>query len=164
MNPKTAKILKKSLFLLPTGILFGMAIILWIQGIDPFYWQIGILIGVGLTIYYMILNINDYNSIDEISMDDYLESNHTYKTSYDEQIWGRFKILIEQQFTNYKVYNNQPNEIIVKVEYSILKMTRNQTDLFLTIERKSFDFMPDRGHNYLLLKKIIKIINQHDSV
>lgn len=154
------KAIKKFFFHLPIGIILGMICCLFFVGTSPFYWQIGLLIGVIITTYFILVNVNDYNSIDDISSEDYLESNHLYKFQYDLQVWNEFNALIEKQFTKYKVYKNNPEEIIVKVENSIVKMKHHNDELILSVERSSFLFIPDRASNYQMLRRIVSALEK----
>lgn len=156
----TKKAIIKFFLHLPFGILLGMLCCLFFVGTSPFYWQLGLLIGVVITTYFILVNVNDYNSFDAISSEDYLESHHQYKFNYDPDIWDEFNALIEKQFTSYKVYRNRADEIVVKVENSIVKMEHRNDELILSVERGSFDFIPDRASNYQMLNRIVHALKK----
>lgn len=155
---KTKKSIKKFIFILPFGILLGLIILLTLVKPFTIYWPFGILIGLIITTYSILVNINDYNAIDNLPLRDFLESKHQYTFKYDPYIWSEFDSLIEKQFTDYKVYKNTPEEIVVKVENSTIRMKQNNDELLLTVERNAFDFIPDRGRNYRMLMRIIKAL------
>lgn len=159
----TKKTIIKFFLYLPFGIMLGMLGILFLEGTSPFYWQIGLLIGVVITTYFIIINVNEYNSFDDISSEDYLESRHVYKFRYDPVIWDEFNTLLEKQFTNHKIYKNRPSEVVVKVENSIVKMKHHNDELMLSVERNSFDFIPDRANNYQMLRRIVSALKESNN-
>lgn len=133
---------------------------LFLVGISPFYWHLGVLIGVVITTYFILVNVNDYNAIDDIAIEDFLESNHRHIFQYSPEVWDEFNALIEKQFTRYKVYDYRSDEITVKVENSIVKMKHDKDELILSVERSSFDFIPDRAYNYQMLKRIVSALEK----
>ena len=159
MNSITLKICKKFALHLPFGIVAGVLIILIIWGIDPFYWQMGVLLGFAISLFVIMLNINEYNSIEHIALKDYLESKHRIKFPDNEVIWNNFSELIEKQFIKHDIITDNPNEIIVLVSNSIIKMKRINEEIELSIGRKAFRFLPDKGQNYLMFQRIVRALD-----
>jgi len=148
MSPKASKIILKFLFHLPFGCAGGMLIIVVLAGISPFYWQIGLLIGFVISTYNILVNINDYYAIESIQAEDFLESRHQATLPKNDQLIEQFKNLMEKQFIQLDIQHPNQDEIVVKVDSSIIKLKKNMDNYTLSIERSLINFLPDRAKNY----------------
>lgn len=155
MPSKKVKIIKKFVRLLPFGLTLVLIVTLT-SGIDPFHWELGLAYGFLITLCVVLLNPKAYNGIEELPLKDYLESHHTHRLPYEMDVWEKFQTLTELQFASYDVYTHNPNEIIVKVQSTILKMKHENDELIISVERSSFDFYPDHGRNYLMLQRVLR--------
>lgn len=156
MSPKTSKIIRKFLFYLPFGCAGGMLIIIALAGIEPLYWQIGLLIGFVLSVYSILLNINEYNGITSMKAEDFLESSHQIMLPKNHETVEQFKILMEKQFIQLDMHQPNPEEIVVKFDYSIIKLKQFDAHMTLSIKRSFLDFLPDRAKNYKRFEIILR--------
>lgn len=162
MKPKSLKVIKKFFIYFPFALAAGMIfILLW--GINPFHWQIGILAGVITCSYFILVNFNDYNSIDDMTLVDFLESKHRIDLQNHHSTLKSMEFLFESQFVYYKILKYNLDELIVKVDNSSIRVKLKNDKIELTIERNFFDFLPDRGRNCKILKKIVKATNILDN-
>lgn len=76
-------------------------------------------------------------------------------------IWDNFQRLVDGQFEAYKIYKNTDDQMKVKTSQSIITLERQSDQLLLSIERRVIDIIPDRGHNYLLLQRIIENLQHY---
>jgi hypothetical protein len=160
MSPIASKIILKFLFHLPFGCAGGMLIIVVLAGISPFYWQIGLLIGFVLTTFNILLNLNDYYAIESIQAEDFLESRHQATLPKNDQLIEQFKNLMEKQFIQLDMQHPNQDEIVVKVDSSIIKLKKNKEDYTLSIEHSFINFLPDRAKNYKRFQMILRHLEE----
>ena len=155
-----SKIIQKFLFHFLFGFIGGLGIIVILAGINPFYWQLGLLIGFAISTYNILININDYYAIKSIQAADFLESRHQATLPKNDQLIEQFKNLMEKQFIELDLQHPNPDEIVVKVDSSIIKLKKNKEDYTLSIERSFIDFLPDRARNYKRFQIILRHLEE----
>jgi len=158
MNSKFSKIVTKFIFHLPFAICGGLILVWFIWKFDPFYWQIGLFVGVIYSLYYILVNINDYNAFEDLEPKDYLESRHRTTLPNDINTWEKFNDLLEKQFEEYTVDKDKLDEVTVKVQNSIVKMKREKEGIELLVKREHLSFLPDRGKNFKMFRRIISAL------
>ena len=158
MSSKNFKILKKFVIHLPFGIGAGLLLVLVFSGVDPFYWRMGILLGFVYSTYFILLNINSYASFGTMSIEDYLECNHTLILDKNTKVIATFDQLLERQFVQLDVLKPSIEERIVKIGNTKVRLQCNDEFCILSVERNAIDFLPDRASNYRLLLRIYKAL------
>ena len=132
--------------------------------IPPVYWPMDlhllvILITLAIGFMSILLQIRNYKGVE---IEDFLESRH--KISFDKANVSKddFLELLSHQFIEYKMFDHDENEIIVKVEHSFFKMESAiirfniEEELnTLSIERSYLDAFPDNARNYKCYKEFL---------
>jgi hypothetical protein len=154
MKDKISKIIGKTIVLLP----FGLSFWILINGFDLNNWGLPVIAGFVISFGIVFLNLFDYEKYDDMDKVDFLESKHILEIEINSKNWNSINEMIETPFVKLKVLEKTENNIKVqihgKILDSILTAKKSQNEILVEIENKYLNFIPDKAHNYAILKKI----------
>ncbi|MBR9860025.1 hypothetical protein GYB22_04635 [bacterium] len=162
MKQKLGRIIKKWCYHLPFGWIMGMAVFYLIWGWDPGIWFFGLIIGLFISSIVILINVNDYNSIKGLGVEDFMNSNHKLNIGDNNEILNDFKQILDMQFVQPEVFVLDEHHIRAKLPDSFVDLRKSENGYILSVQRNNFPFLPDRAKNYKLLTQVAENLVQLD--
>lgn len=157
---KNRKSLLKWLTILPFAILLGYGIASYLQMENKFFWVGGFVMGVVISVFWILYQINEYEAIDKISNKDFLETSHQKEWSYDEKYWTRFRVLLKAQMIDIEIFDNAPTQILARFDQVEILLKKKQENIQLSVKNMGFNYSPDNGANYRILTRIVQALEE----
>lgn len=162
VNKKSHKIFRQYVIHSPFGISGGNLTRFVLFGVQPLYWQVGSVLVLLIGLYFILVNINDYNSSENIDVKYFSAPRHSIGFDYHPIFAEKFTHLFAEQFVSYEVFKPCNQSITAKIENSTIQLNQVKVKIELVVEKSYFTFFTDRERNKTLLTLTENQINNHD--
>jgi hypothetical protein len=157
MKNKTSKALIKLITLFPIGFIVSFLV----TEFETQALTTHIIWGVIGSFYIVFMNWFEYEKLDNIGINDFLESKHSVIIENNTENWKKINGILNQQIN---VATLSKTDAFLKVliernlDSSIITIKKTGLKIEITIRRKYLRIVPDLADNYKTLKKLTESI------